>query len=116
MPVGTFPRNSAADLGFLAEYLYDGRDPTAPPTAFENDGFVGTRLALNDTQDTAVLAGAVVDLEDGTVAALVEAERRMSDHLTLEVESRMFGNVGPDNLLRFFSHDSFLNIRVNVFF
>ena len=40
---------SAADVGFLSEYLYDGRDVTAPPTAFDNHGFVGTRLALNDT-------------------------------------------------------------------
>ena len=81
---------SAADFGFLGEYLYDGRDADAPPTAFENDGFFGARLALNDTQDTTMLAGAVVDLEDGTVAARVEAERRLTDRLRLEVESRLF--------------------------
>ncbi len=91
--------DSAADLGFLGEYLYDGRDVTAPPTAFENDGFVGARLALNDTQDTAVLVGAVIDLEDGTVGARVETERRLTNRLNLELESRLFGCVDPGNIL-----------------
>ena len=108
--------DSAADLGFLGEYLYDGRDVTAPPTAFDNDGFVGARLALNDTQDTALLAGAVVDLEDGTVAARVEAERRLTNRLTLELESRLFGHVDPGNLLQAFRNDSFVTIRVSLFF
>ena len=108
--------DSAADLGVLAEYLYDGRDGTAPPTAFDNDGFIGTRLALNDTQDTVLLAGVVVDLEDGALAARVEAERRLTDRLTLEVESRLFGNVAPASLLEVFSHDSFLMTRLSVYF
>ena len=107
---------SAADLGFLSEYLYDGRDVTAPPTAFDNHGFVGTRLALNDTQNTALLAGAVVDLEDGTVAARVETERRLTDRLTLEIESRLFGRVDQGNILQSFRNDSFVTVRVSLFF
>ncbi len=107
---------AAADLGFLGEYLYDGRDGTAPPTAFDNHGFLGTRLALNDTQDTALLAGAVVDLEDGTMAARIETERRLTDRLTLEIESRLFGQVDPANLLQSFRNDSFLTARVSLHF
>ena len=107
---------SAADVGFLSEYLYDGRDVTAPPTAFDNHGFVGTRLALNDTQDTALLAGAVVDLEDGTVAARVETERRLTDRLTLELESRLFGRVDSGNILQSFRNDSFVTVRLSLFF
>ncbi len=108
--------DSAADLGFLGEYLYDGRDVTAPPTAFENDGFVGARLALNDTQDTAVLVGAVIDLEDGTVAARVESERRLTDRLNLVLESRLFGRVDQGNILQSFRNDSFVTVRVSLFF
>ena len=108
--------DSAADLGFLGEYLYDGRDVTAPPTVFDNDGFVGTRLALNDTQDTTLLVGAVVDLEDGTVAARVEGERSLTNRLKLELESRLFGRVDPGNILRSFRNDSFLTVRVSLFF
>jgi len=82
---------SAADLGLLAEYLYDGRDEDeAPPTSFDNDVFLGSRLALNDVQDTTVLSGAVVDVEDGSTALFVEAERRLGASWKLEVESRLF--------------------------
>ena len=108
--------DSAADLGFLGEYLYDGRDVTAPPTAFENDGFVGARLALNDTQDTAVLVGAVIDLEDGTVGARVESERRLTNRLNLVLESRLFGRVDPGNILQSFRNDSFVTVRLSLFF
>ncbi len=108
--------DSAADLGFLGEYLYDGRDTIAPPTAFENDGFVGARLALNDTQDTAVLVGAVIDLEDGTVGARVESERRLTNRLNLVLESRLFGRVDQGNILQSFRNDSFVTVRVSLFF
>ena len=107
---------SAADLGFLSEYLYDGRDGAAPPTAFSNHGFVGARLALNDTQDTSLLVGAVVDLEDGTVAALVESERRLTNRFKLELESRLFGRVDQRNALQSFRNDSFVTVRVSLFF
>ena len=107
---------SAADLGLLAEYLYDGRDETAPPAAFEHDLFAGTRLALNDVQDTQLLVGAVVDVEDGTVAARIEGERRLTNRLKLELESRLFVNVDPGNALAFLRNDSFVTLRVGFFF
>jgi len=49
--------DSSADVGLLLEYLYDDRNDVSPPTASDNDLFVGTRLALNDSDDTSVLAG-----------------------------------------------------------
>jgi len=107
---------SAADLGLLAEYLYDGRDETAPPTPFENGLFLGARLALNDTQDTALLAGAVVDLDNGTVAGRVEGERRLTANLKVELEARIFTNVDPGSFLWFFRRDSFVTVRLGAFF
>ena len=103
---------SAADLGLLGEYLWDGRDPTAPPTAFDNDAFAGVRLALNDVQDTQVLAGAIVDLEDGTIAARIEAARRLAHGFSMEVEARIFANVAQGNLLTPLRQDSFVNLRL----
>ena len=67
---------SDADLGVLAEVHLDGRDENhAPPTPFDRDLFLGTRLALNDVDDTQMLAGAVIDAEDGTLSFFLEAER-----------------------------------------
>ncbi len=107
---------SAADLGVLAEYLYDDRDEAAPPTAFEQGLFVGTRLALNDVDDTSVLAGAIVDLDNGSISGRVEAERRVSDVLKLELESRIFTNVAEDSLLSALKRDSFAMLRVSLSF
>jgi len=100
------------DIGLLAEYLYDGRDATAPPTSFDNDLFVGTRLAFNDVFDTQLLAGGIVDLNDGSLAARIEGGRRLTNTLKVELEGRFFLNVAEDNFLSLFASDSFLNLRL----
>jgi hypothetical protein len=106
----------AADIGVLAEYLYDGRDPDAPLTTFDDDIFVGSRVALNNAQDTAVLFGVIVDANDGSIAGTLEAERRIGNHLFLELDARFFGNVADNNPLRFFKQDSYLGLRLSYNF
>ena len=108
--------DSAADVGVLVEYLRDDRGPGAPPTVFDDDIFVGARVALNDTQDTAALAGAVVDRNHGATAVRIELERRLSDHFKLEVESRLFFRAGADDVLRSFARDDFAVVRLAWFF
>jgi hypothetical protein len=106
-------RRSAADLGLLIEYLYDGRndDPSvAPPALLQNDLFFGLRLALNDIQDTSVLMGAIVDLDDQSTLFQVEAQRRLGEHWTVEIQGRFFLNVGNDALLLSFRKDNFVNL------
>lgn len=107
---------SAADVGVLMEYLYDGRDETAPITAFDHDLFIGSRLAFNDTQDTSLLVGAVIDREDGSAAAFIETERRLGEKYKLELESRWFLGVDEDATLAPFSSDSFVTLRLSTFF
>jgi hypothetical protein len=107
----------AADLGLLFEYLHDDRDPfEAPPTIFDDDLFVGSRLALNDTQDTSVLAGLVIDRQDGSTAALIEAERRIGSRWKVELESRLFFDVAKTNPLATFQADDFLTVRMSRYF
>ena len=60
--------SSAADLGLLFEFLYDGRDQTTFPTIYDNDVFLGARLAFNDVQDSSILLGAVIENQDDPVA------------------------------------------------
>ncbi len=108
---------SDADLGVLAEVHLDGRDENrAPPTPFDRDLFLGTRLALNDVDDTQMLAGAVIDAEDGTLSFFLEAERRLGDSWKIEAEARILGNVDDKNVLAPFKRDSFLNVRLSRFF
>jgi hypothetical protein len=105
-------RGLGADLGLLAEYLYDDRDEAAPPTIYDDDLFAGFRLSMNDAEDTVVLGGAVVD-GNGTLA-LVEVERRVGELWKFEVEVRWFLGVDPDGpLLAGFRDDSFVTLRLS---
>lgn len=56
---------TAADLGLLLEYNYDARDDDDPITIYDSDLFVGSRLILNDSQDTTALCGVIIDMVDG---------------------------------------------------
>ena len=86
--VGVF--GSRADLGLLAEYLFDDREDDAPLLAFEHDVFAGVRLALNDFADSRLLAGAIVDHETGETIVSVEASRRVGRAWRLSVDLRTF--------------------------
>ena len=108
---------STTDLGLLAEVLYDGRDQgEAPTTTADNDVFVGARLALNDIQDTSALLGVVVDVEDGSTALFVEAERRLGDSWKLELEGRMFLSVDDSDPLSAIEDDDLVTLRLSYFF
>ena len=108
---------SAADLGLLAEYLYDGRDKrNAPSTVFDNDFFSGVRLALNDVEDTTVLGGTVTDLEHGEVSTFLEVSRRIGQRWLVEFESRWFLNTDSDSPAFNFRRDGFFTIRLSRFF
>lgn len=111
--------NSNADLGILSEYLYDGRDENiefAPPTFFDNDIFGGLRLALNDIQDTQVLAGLTTDTKNGEMLGVVEASRRIGQRWVIAIECRLFINEAEGTIFSGFSNDSFINLSISRFF
>jgi hypothetical protein len=107
---------TALDLGVVAEYLYDGRSAAAPGTPFDNDVFVGGRLAFNDVGSTSILAGVIVDDQSGSMLATVEASRRLGDRWTVEVESLSFFDVPPTGLLYGVHRDDYVQIRLSFFF
>lgn len=86
--VGAF--GTRADLGLLAEYLFDDRGDDAPLLAFEHDVFAGLRLALNDLADSRLLAGAIVDHRNGETIVSLEASRRLGERWRLGVDLRTF--------------------------
>lgn len=105
-----------ADLGLLAEYLYDGRDADAPPTLADDDVFIGARLTLNDPQDSTLLAGAVIDRSSGATALSLEAERRLGDSWKLELEARLFFAAPPDDVLFGVRDDDHATLRLTRYF
>ena len=107
---------TVADLGLIAEYLYDGRDENgaAPYTAMQDDFFAGTRLAFNDEQSTEILAGAIVDRDSGATLASVEASRRLSDRWKLELEGRFFTNIPQKDQLAAIASDDHITDRLSL--
>ena len=107
---------TALDLGIVAEYLYDDRSAAAPGTPFENDVFVGGRLAFNDVGSTSILAGAIVDDHTGAALVTIEASRRLGDRWTIELESTSFFDVPPTALLYSVRRDDYVQLRLSRFF
>lgn len=104
------------DIGVLAEYLYDSRNELSL-TGTQNDLFIGTRFALNDVNDTGILAGGIVDLSYGSTLILLEASRRLGNSFTFEIEARLFPFLAEEELvLAPFRQDSFLKVVLGKFF
>ena len=104
--------DSSADVGLLLEYQYDGRHAGEPVSIADNDVFVGTRLALNDVQDTAVLAGVSYDVESGETFVNVEAERRFGDDWFAELQIRAFSGAGPSDPTYALQTDDYVQLKI----
>jgi hypothetical protein len=113
---GLFESN--ADLGLLAEYLYDGRDEDdAPAVITDDDIFLGARATLNDEDDTTFLIGAIVDRKDQATSVSIEAERRIGEFWKVELEGRLFINTNEDDpILHGIRDDDVLTLRVTRYF
>ncbi len=107
--------DGGADLGLIAEYLYDSRDSLAT-TAFANDVFLGARLALNDEASSELLAGIIVDIDDSSRIASIEASRRLGDDWKINLEARFFSNIDKQNFLSGFSKDDFVQLELAWYF
>jgi len=108
--------DSGIDLGLLAEYQYDGRDASAPPTIHDNDLFLGLRIGFNDVDDSSILGALLVDHRTGARWLSLEAETRVGESWKLGVEALAGGNLpatDPDFDLR---RDNNLLIRMTRYF
>jgi hypothetical protein len=107
---------SNADLGLLAEYLYDGRNGAAPATSLDDDFFFGLRVTLNDPSSTDFLAGVIVDRQSGARFFSVEADTRLTDNLTIEVEARFFSGLPARDPSHGIRRDDYIQIRLARYF
>jgi hypothetical protein len=107
---------SSADVGLILEYQYDGRNEFEPVTVADNDLFVGTRLALNDVQDTAVLAGFSYDVETGERFVNIEAERRFGDDWFGELRVRVFSGAEQGDATYWLQQDDYLQLSIARYF
>jgi hypothetical protein len=107
---------SAVDVGLLLEYQYDGRNEFEPVTFADNDVFVATRLAFNDVQDTAVLAGVSYDTGTGESFLNIEAERRLGQDWFGELRVRAFSGARPGDSTHFLKNDDYVQLSISRYF
>lgn len=109
-------RGTSVDLGVLLEVQYDGRNEAEPVTIADNDVFIGARLALNDAQDTAVLAGMTRDVDTGEMFINVEAERRFGEDWFTELRVRAFSGAGPGDTTYWLQRDDYVQLNITRHF
>ncbi len=125
--VGVF--NSRADLGLIAEYMFDERGEDAPNTLFEQDIALGGRLQMNDFGDTQALLGVIYDTDSRDTIISLEATRRLTDSWLFSLEGRVFTgddalhaddplNVvfSPQRKTAFLQQDDYVQIELTKFF
>lgn len=102
---------AGADLGLIAEYSRDDRDPAlAPATIFDDDLFLGARFALNDVNDSSFLAGALIDRNTDVRMLLIEGQRRLGENWLLSLEGRFFDGAGAADPIATIRNDDFLSV------
>jgi hypothetical protein len=104
------------DIGVLVEYSFDSRDELSI-SALQNDIFYGSRFALNDANDSALLIGGITDFSNGSTILSIEGSRRIGASNKVSLESRFFAKISnKELLLSNFKEDSFLKATWSYFF
>ncbi|BAN69023.1 hypothetical protein [endosymbiont of unidentified scaly snail isolate Monju] len=107
--------DTAADLGWLVEVLYDDRGDAAS-TPFNHDLFLGLRWTANDEPGSELLAGVVRDWHTGGGLLSVEASRRLGNASKLAVQARAWFATGSDPLLFPLRDEDYLEVRLSRYF
>lgn len=107
--------DTRADLGVIAEYIYDSRRAQAD-TPFEKDVFSGIRLAFNDEQSFEIVAGVVRDLDDDSMIWTIDMNRRIQQTMTLKMRAIVMDNIAQNNLLHGIRRDSNIELEFLYFF
>ena len=107
--------DSGIDLGLLGEWNRDGRRERAT-NVFQNDLFLGARLAFNDVESTDLIVGMLHDADFGTRSFNAEFNRRLSDEWSLHLEAVVFSNVDRMDLAYSTRHDSFVELNLTYNF
>lgn len=119
--VGIF--ETAADLGWIVEYLFDDRHNQmsflkAAPHSFERDVFIGWRYAMNNADSTELLAGIIYDPKTEEALYSIEFSQRLASDLKLNMEMRAFQGAEQDNLLKtyYLRDEDYIQLELVKFF
>jgi hypothetical protein len=83
---------------------------------FQDDVFIGSRLALNDVQSTELLAGVILDRESDAWLGTIEASRRLGENWKASIELRTFQDIEVTDPLYSVSEDSHVQLELTRYF
>lgn len=107
------------DLGFLMEHGWDSRGEVKEGeqgSLFQNDLFLGARLAFNDMQSSELLIGVGSDLDHNAFSFLVEASRRFGDNIIASFDLRLLQSTYQNDLLYALSDDDHAQLSLAWYF
>ncbi|MBX2839790.1 MAG: hypothetical protein KTR35_23235 [Gammaproteobacteria bacterium] len=105
--------DSAADLGVVAELLYDDREDAQP---FQKDLLVGLRWVQNNESSSEALLGIIQDLDHGTQTLSLEASTRIGNSVKLSGELTLWHNTDDDPFFATFDEEDYLQLDLRYFF
>lgn len=105
--------NTNLDMGLIIEKLRDQRPADAPRSVFDNDLFVGTRLAFNNAADTNLILGVYVDDER---IYRMEVEHRLTNRWKLALTASSFDAPRPHLPLYTLRSDDYVSLSITRFF
>jgi hypothetical protein len=103
------------DLNLVFERNVDNRGENSA-AILQNDNFYGIRLAFNDAQSTQLKVGYMRDLFDDSKSMRIEASRRLTDNVTLRLETQLFQDIATSNPLYIISQDSYVQLSAIYYF
>ena len=83
---------------------------------FEDEFFAAIRVTLNDVQDSAVLAGLIIDRDTGGTMLNIEAGRRIKENWKLNLEVRGFSGIHSKDLLFDVRNDDYVQVELTRYF
>ena len=94
------------------EYQYETRSAGELLTLADNNLYIGGRLALNDAQDTALLAGVVFDMDTAETFFNFETERRLGDNVVRKLRVKDITGAYSGEPAYAFSRDGYIQLQI----
>jgi hypothetical protein len=100
----------------LAEHQYDSREDGGLAIG-QNDFFLGSRIAFNDTASSELLAGISQDLDSsGTQSFVLEYATRVNEGVKLNIDVFLPMSDDSENVSYQFKRDDYIQVSLNYYY
>ena len=107
--------DSDADISLLGEWSYDERGRRSP-NRYQNDVFFAARFALNDVENTELIASVIADMDYSTYLLGFEAGRDLSDSWTATAEAAVMLEVDEKDVIHDTRRDGYFVLNLTYSF